>query len=281
MTAAGSWRDAVDDIPPTVLVLGGFLTSPPFYGPLRARLLRRGAATVVVANVWTFDWLLTPVRGLGPIVGRAMRALTEAGAASAHGPSRGAPVLIVGHSAGGIVGRILTAETQFDGRPMGLAAQIGAIVSLGSPHHVESSRYAGRRVGDVAAQFADRVVPGAAFDPCVGYVTVASKMVVGRPDGNGRERVAYRLYQGLLHEPGARAIEGDGVVPVRSALLDGARQVILDDIVHGQAAGRPWYGADRGLDRWWPEALAAWRAALGARSSGPCEGLSPGRRSAP
>jgi hypothetical protein len=269
----GSWRDAVDEIPPTVLVLGGFLTSPPLYRPFRARLLRRGAAAVVVANVWTSDWLLAPIRGLGPIVGRAVRALAVAGDASRHGPSLGAPVLIVGHSAGGIVGRILTAETPFAGRRTGLAGQVGAIASLGSPHHVEASRYAGRRVGDVAAQFADRVVPGAAFAPCVGYVTVASRLVVGRRDGNGRERVAYRLYQGLQHEPGALTIEGDGVVPVRSALLDGARHVILDDVMHGQAAGRPWYGADAGLDHWWPEAVDAWREALTARAAGRCPAI--------
>ena len=114
---------------------------------------------------------------------------------------------------------------------------------------------------------ANRVVPGATFAPRVGYVTVASRAVVGRSDGNGRERVALRLYQGLLHEVGASAIEGDGMVPVRSALLDGARHIVLEDVVHGQAAGLPWYGTDLGLAGWWPQALDEWRAALRARAS--------------
>jgi len=264
---AGPWRDAVEDVPPTVLVLGGFLTSPPFYRPLRARLLRLGAAAVVVANVWTFDWLLAPARGVGPIVGRSARALATASGIAARGASLGAPLLVVGHSAGGITARVLTAEQPFAGRRQGHAPQIGAIVTLGTPHHVATSRYAGRRMSAVAARFADLTVPGAAFAPYVAYVTVASRAIVGRADGVGRERVAWRLYQGLLHDPAATTIEGDGVVPVRSAMLDGARQIVLDDAVHGQAGGQPWYGSEPGLDRWWPAAVDAWRTALRTRAA--------------
>jgi hypothetical protein len=54
-------------------------------------------------------------------------------------------------------------------------------------------------------------------------------------------------------------------VPVRSALLDGSRQIILDDVIHGQAGGLPWYGADGGLDGWWAPAVTTWRSALAAR----------------
>src|SRR4051794_4182623 len=80
------WRDHVEDVAPTVLVLGGFLTSPPFYRPMRTRLLRRGAAAVVVANVWTLDWLVVGARGLGPIVGRAARAVATSSAVAAANP---------------------------------------------------------------------------------------------------------------------------------------------------------------------------------------------------
>jgi hypothetical protein len=270
--ASRSWAGAGDVLPPTVLVLGGFLTSPPFYRPLRRRLLQRGAAAVIVADVWTTDWLVASVRGLGPVLERARRGLRIAVDAAAGGPSLGAPVLVVGHSAGGILARLLTSPEPFGGRTYALADAIGAIVSLGSPHHVGSSRTVGRRVGDAAARFADQVVPGAMFSPCTGYVTVASRMVVGRRDGTGRERVAHRLYHGLTDEPFPAEIPGDGVVPVQSALLEGARHVVLRGIAHGQAAGRPWYGTDEAMDAWWPEAIGAWRDALRARAAGDCTG---------
>jgi hypothetical protein len=268
----------VDDVAPTVVILGGFLTSPPFYRPMRSRLLRRGAAAVVVANIWTLDWFLAGARGLGPIVGRAARAIRTGSEVAATSPgSAGAPVLLVGHSAGGILARLVTAEEAFAGQRHGLAPDIGALVTLGSPHHVNPTRFAGRRVSEVAAQFADRVVPGAMFEPSVAYVTVASRAIVGRADGSGRARVGFRLYQGLLHDAGATTIEGDGVVPVRSALLEGARQIVLEDIVHGQAAGQPWYGSEPGLDLWWPQALDAWRGALRHRAT--VSDAEPGRGS--
>jgi hypothetical protein len=262
------WRDDVDSLRPTVLLLGGFLTAPPFYRPMVTRLLARGVASVTVANVWTPDWLLASIRGLGPILGRAEGALQRATAAAATSPaSRGAPLLVIGHSAGGILARLLTSEAPFRGRRYAAADAMGAIVTLGSPHHLDPRGDLGRRLEAVAVRFADRTVPGAFHAPRVGYVAVASRAVTGRPDGSGRERVAFRLYQALRPQPGVSSIEGDGLVPVAAALLDGARHVILDDVVHGQAAGQPWYGTDRGLGGWWDEAIGAWRSALRVRAA--------------
>ena len=262
------WRDGVDDVAPTVVILGGFLTAPILYKPLRRRLLARGAADVVIANVWTTDWLLVGLRGIGPIVRRAATAIGEGQNRAAANPlTRGTPLLVVGHSGGGIVGRILTAEVPIQGRRHALAPAIGALVTLGSPHRVGGAGLAGRRVGGIAARLADRVVPGAAFAPQVGYVAVASRAVSGHPRGTGTERVAHRLYTGLLDDPSIAEEGGDGVVPVRSALLVGAQQVVLEGIRHGQGSGRPWYGADPALDVWWPVAIDAWRSALRVRAA--------------
>lgn len=57
-------------------------------------------------------------------------------------------------------------------------------------------------------------------------------------------------------------IEGDGLVPVASAILDGARRIVLDDIGHGQGARRPLDGSAEGLDGWWDAALKTWYEAL-------------------
>src|SRR2546428_1968024 len=96
MSDRPDWLARVDDVAPTVLVLGGFLTSPPFYRPLLLRLLRRGAPAVVVANVWTPEWLLAGAIGLGPIVGRALGALptaTHLSAASRMSPGASTPLV--------------------------------------------------------------------------------------------------------------------------------------------------------------------------------------------
>ena len=103
--------------------------------------------------------------------------------------------------------------------------------------------------------------------PRIGYVSVSSRLLVGRRDGTPRERVAWLVYRDLLGDRDADAIEGDGLVPVRSALLPGAASLVFDDVSHGQWPGRPWYGSDEPLDRWWPLALRAWNDALCARAT--------------
>jgi hypothetical protein len=87
---------------PVVLVAAGFFTTRSWYRPIASALRTRGAAEVVTAAVDPLDWVLCAVRGLGPVTTRVGRALLRPGEASAADPaSRGAPVLLVGHSARG------------------------------------------------------------------------------------------------------------------------------------------------------------------------------------
>jgi hypothetical protein len=267
----GAWWDD-PRVDPTVLLIGGFLTSPPLYGRTRERLFRRGAAHVIVANIWTPDWLLIPWRGHGPISTRAARSLIAAGEVARSSPrSKGAPLLVIGHSAGGVTARILTSPVPFAGRRFGGSERIGAIVTLGSPHRLA----AGRANAAVAAQFAAEHVPGAFFAPRTGYLTVASRAEPGRRLGSPRERWLWRAYARAIGPGASDEIEGDGLVPVGSAILDDAGQIVLADIHHGQSARLPWYGSDEGLDGWWGAALETWRTALDVRRSAPGE---PGDR---
>ena len=262
--ARSSWLVEAD-VRPTVLVLGGFITSPPMYAAFRRRLLARGAAHVEIANVWTPDWILAARRGLGPVATRCARAVLHSSAtAAASTSSRGAPLLVIGHSAGGVMARVLTATEPFQGRRFAASERFGAIVTLGTPHLVTGGGMR-NEAGAAASAFIGEHVPGAFFAPRVGYLTVASRYVVGRLDADRRSRTAYGLYQGLLPEAGAASIEGDGLIPVRSALVEGTRQVLLDDAIHGQGMREPWYGSDGIIDRWWPVALEVWRSALDAR----------------
>ena len=174
---------------------------------------------------------------------------------------------MVGHSTGGILARLLSRERPHAGSAFGESGAIGAIVMLGSPNRMDRDGRVGRTMVARAARLANRDAPGGAFAPHVASVSVGSRAVVGRPDGTGRERVAdvvYRAFIPSLTPP----IQGDGLVPIASALLGGTRQVVLDGVVHGQGGGEPWYGAEPGLEGWWPVALEAWRGALRARGEG-------------
>ena len=268
------WRDVEPDaLEPVVLVAPGFLTMPAWYRDLAAGLRERGAADVLVAPVYVPDWILAAGRGLGPITTRVGRALLQAGARSAACPaSRGSPVLFVGHSAGGLVGRLLTSPVPFEGRTLNAAGRIGALVTLGTPNVVSpmapgGGRW-GQRVGEAGARFAARYVPGAAFAPTTGYVSVASALLVGRRGStDGREGFVRRLYEDVYPQPDLDAVAGDGLVPVAAALVPGSRQVILPDAIHGPGRRAAWYGTRDCLDAWWPVALDAWRDALRARRS--------------
>jgi len=266
----GDWRDADPaDLSPVVLVAGGFLTTPGWYRPMAAALRARGAAEVVIAPVYRPDWVLCAVRGLGPVTTRVGRALLRAGEASAASPaSRGAPILYVGHSAGGIVGRLLTSPQPFEGRRLNASGRIGALVTLGTPHLVGDEARWGGRVATAGARFANRHVPGARFAPTTGYLAVASRYVVGHDDAeDSRPGFMRRLYEDLHPAPDQPIVAGDGLVPVASALLPGARHLVLDDAVHGPGVRAPWYGQEGQLDAWWPVALGLWRDALRARQA--------------
>ena len=254
-----------DSVSPTVLILGGFLTAPPMYCRFVARLSARGAAGVVVANVWPPDWLIAGVRGAGPLTTRSGRAVLEAWQLS-RDVSGGAPLLVVGHSAGGITARLLTAAEPFPRRCFAAAPLFGAIVSLGTPHRLAGGEGIGRRMNDVAAGIANSVVPGAFFAPEIGYVSVASRAIRADPTGDGRERIAGLLYRAIIGRAAVPGTEGDGMVPVAATQLIGARQVLLDHSIHGPGAGAPWYGSDDAIDVWWPIALEAWRGALAYRA---------------
>ena len=260
------WLGHPDAVRPTVLILGGFLTAPPLYRPLIRCLRDRGAAGAVVANVWTPDWLLAGVRGIGPICTRSGRALREAiGLAGA--VSEGAPLLVIGHSAGGITGRLLTAPEPLPGRSFGAARWIGAIVTLGTPHRASAGEGIGRRIRDVASAIADDVVPGAFFAPEIGYLSVASRLVHGDPAGTGSERVAHLLYRSVIGRAAVPGTEGDGLVPVVATHLEGARRLVIDGAIHGPGIGGDWYGSASAVGEWWPVAMEVWRSALQARAA--------------
>lgn len=242
---------------PSVLIVGGFATVPPNYWPLRRRLLARGAARVDIAPLWTPDWVLGALLGFGSVMLRTGRAI---GRTWRDGGRK--PVIVVGHSAGGIAARLAMADKPFNGRIADVSEAVGCLVTLGTPHGLYrlTNRY--RHAGHAATEFLDRATPGAYFAPRTSYLSVG-----GRTPGAEFPGLAGDLANELFGVAVGKETQapGDGIVPFSAVHLDGATQLTYEDVRHGMV-GAPWYGDDVMLDRWWPVALDLWHAALTARS---------------
>jgi len=244
---------------PHVVVIGGYLTEPVNYRNLRRRLLDQGAARVSQAPVHLPDWALVGLVGMGPLLLRGARAIREARRAAPD------PVIVIGHSMGGLVARLAMAPEPFDGRAAQVAGDVGCLVTLGTPHRFEPT-IPWRHPGMVAAGFLERVSPGAWYAPRTGYLTVGSTLT--RPARRAPIRSVVQLSNRVLlgfvgDVEGGR---GDGLVGDALSQLDGARHLSYPDVRHG-TLGAPWYGDEAIVDRWWPVALEEWRRALEARAA--------------
>jgi hypothetical protein len=247
--------------PPHVVVLGGYLTEPWMYRRLGQRLLARGAGSVSVAPVHVVDWMAAGFAGLGPLLLRSGLAIRRA-----HRHAGGGPLIVVGHSGGGILARLAMAPVPFDERHAGVSDAVGCLVTLGTPHGLARAPVVVRHPGVTAAAFLDRVTPGAWWAPTTTYLTVAST-AVGAAAWNAAsrgERLLGAPYRAVVGPIGPHG--GDGIVGADLAHLAGALQVTYDDVLHG-TVGTPWYGDAAIVDRWWPQAIAQWRLALEARSA--------------
>jgi hypothetical protein len=245
------------DPKPAVLIVGGFATIPPNYWPFRRRLLGRGAARVDIAPLWTPDWVLAALLGFGSVMVRTGRAI---GRTWREGGKR--PIIVVGHSAGGISARLALADKPFNGRIADVAEAVGCLVTLGTPHGLAGLTNRYRHAGHAALEFLDQATPGAHFAPRTSYLSVG-----GRTPGAEFPGLAGVLANELFSVAVGRETQnlGDGFVPYSAVHLEGATQLTYDDVRHGMV-GAPWYGDDVMLDRWWPVALERWHAALKARS---------------
>jgi hypothetical protein len=245
---------------PSVLIVGGFMTVPPNYWPLRQRLLRRGAGRVDIAPLWPPDWAIAGVLGFGPLLRRTGRAIERTYRLSGR-----KPIIVVAHSGGGIAARLAMSPQPFNGRLAAVAEAVGCVVTLGTPHGLAHLPNRYRHAGHEAAEFLDRVTPGAYFAPRTAYLTVGSSYrEASLPGPIGRSAAEFFS---MIVGSDTNAESGDGIVPSASVHLPGARQLTFADARHGHI-GRNWYGADTIVDRWWPAAEGLWREALAARADG-------------
>lgn len=241
---------------PPVLIVGGLLTVPANYWPLRRRLMSRGAGRVDIAAVWPVDWALGSVLGMGVVMRRTRRAIVRAYLAAER-----QPLIVVGHSGGGIAARMAMSRAPFHGQRGGVAHAVGCLVTLGAPHGLATLANRYRHAGHEAAEFLDRESPGAFFAPRTSYLTVGADYPLA-PFPGPLGAAANRVFSVIVGDGATSG--GDGIVPLSVVHLDGAEQLTLSDARHGHI-GANWYGSDAIVDRWWPRAVELWHAALAER----------------
>lgn len=243
---------------PHVVIVGGYLTEPLQYRRLRRRLLERGAARVSVTPLHLPDWLAMSFAGMGPAMLRTARSIVEARRLAPE------PLLVVGHSAGGILARLAVSPEPFDGRYAGVGDAVRCLVTLGTPHRLDP-RILPRHAGVRAVEHLARSAPASLPSPS-SYLTVGSRLVA--PQGHVPTSLLRQGIGGFMRllvgtTAGAR---GDGIVDDERCRLDGSPHIALPDSLHGVFGG-PWYGDAAVLDRWWPAALETWRQARETREA--------------
>jgi hypothetical protein len=249
----------VNEDRPSVLIVGGFMTAPPNYWPLRRRLLRRGAWRVDIAPLWPPDWVVAGLLGFGSVLRRTGKAIARTYKA---GGNR--PIIVIAHSGGGIASRLAISHRPYYGRIAAVAEAVGCLVTLGTPHMLAELPNRYRHAGHDAAAFLQRETPGAYYAPRTAYLSVGSNYEAA-PFPGLVGRFADELFSMVVGRD-TKAL-GDGIVPAAAVHLAGAEQLTYGDVRHGHI-GRHWYGADEVVDRWWPVALRLWHDARRARAEG-------------
>jgi hypothetical protein len=185
----------------------------------------------------------------------------------------GGVVVLLCHSAGGWLGRGLCgfgsasgkggAEQEEEDVAVDLDRVLG-IVTLGAPHLPPPPTVMDMTRG--ALRITNDRFPGS-FHSALFYITVAGAAVTGAEqikqtlmEGTTEEGYAYRSYAIVC---GDGETVGDGVVPLCSAHLDGAKQLTLDNVYHSINKPDRWYGSDSVVDWWHDEMLHAIRLVLG------------------
>ena len=219
-----------------VVILGGFLITEEAYQPMADWLINQGVTDAKVVPVSRYDWLLTSWGfGWRRVLDRVAEHVQLLQSTSPTGR-----VTLIGHSSGGVMLRLYLSDQPFKGRTYGGASRCDRLISLGSPHQAI-------RATPLRAMV-DRSCPGC-HEPGVDYVAIAGELNLNSTTASVfSRRSAKGSYRGIS---GSVDVSGDGLVPVDSALLCGARYLVQSDTAHGGLFGTTTYFSPARLEAWW------------------------------
>jgi pimeloyl-ACP methyl ester carboxylesterase len=224
---------------PTV-ILPGYLAPARDYFALEQILIAQGFPTVTVPLTRQNWWITLGGRPVTPIL-----EILDKTICSVLSETQSDQVNLIGHSAGGWIARIYLGEKSYHDRTWSGHPLVKTLVTLGTPH-TSQERWSRRNIDFVARSY-----PGAFF-PEIEYICVAGKAVYGKPSWRLGQWFTYQSYQLTC---GQGDCWGDGVIPIESAHLVGAKNLILENVQHSprplQSTGQhQWYGSPKVVSQW-------------------------------
>ncbi len=228
-----------------IVIVGGYGSLWPFYLNMARRLEDLSGLQAVAVPLMPWDWWHANHKQDATNVLEKL----ENSARWARRKFQADRLVLVGHSAGGLIGRLYLHEGPVWARFYAGVERVTALITLGTPH----CNAQGTEDGWFLSAEADRLVPGAFYGDRVCYRAVAGRFVQGRCLGRRAERHAYHRYHFFA---GRGDLWGDGTVPLDCIKLDGAETVTLEGVGHSVKTARDWYGGSTDIiRRWWPEEL--------------------------
>ena len=226
---------SVDPLQP-IVILGGFLIAAEAYKPMATWLKLQGVSDVLVVPMTRWDWLLT-TRRLG---WRRVLDRVDAMVKQVQHQSLSGKATLIGHSSGGVMLRLYLSNEAFEGKVYAGSERCDRLITLGCPHQAV-------RATPLRAMV-DRRFPGC-YESGVDYVAIAGNLELCRENASALSRIGAKAsYKRAINDDG---FLGDGLVPVKSALLHGARSLIQNDTAHGGLFGDIWYASTQRVDEWW------------------------------
>jgi triacylglycerol esterase/lipase EstA (alpha/beta hydrolase family) len=225
---------------PTVIIPGYFATAEE-YRELEELLNRQGFPTVTVP-LRQGDWLPTVGgRSMIPILRQIDYTVKEV--LQQYNTHK---INLIGHSAGGWIARIYLGEKPYTihgdvAENAGLwnaNRYINTLVTLGTPH-ISQERWTRKNLDFVKINY-----PGA-FYPNIRYICVAGKAVYGK--FNWKTWLAFNSYKLTI---GTGKTWGDGITPIAAAHLEGAENIVLEDVWHSPRSPGKWYGSPETVPSW-------------------------------
>ncbi|MDX2257268.1 MAG: lipase [Pseudanabaenaceae cyanobacterium bins.39] len=215
------------------IILAGYLAGAKDYEPIATRLQEKNLAATVVPLKW-WDWVPTVGgRSIAPILEKLDQTVNQELAIT--GASQ---VNIIAHSAGGWLSRIYLGDHPYYGKVWNARPKVAKLICLGTPQR-SLEPWAVKNLGFVNDNY-----PHAFYDD-VQYVCVAGKAVQGQKN-SFQGWLAYSSYELTCGQGDAW---GDGIIPIESAYLDGAKNMAIDGVYHSPRSGK-WYGSQEVIDVW-------------------------------